>query len=965
MNGPGPEPTLLLLGPPEVEAGSARFPLPAEAPLWLLTLLGCHEEPVTRPELLELLYAQVDEPAARNRLRNLLHRLRQQPWSGGLQASGPGLYWTAPVDVRTFRQACRDGRWAEALALYRGPLLDGCRPADLPEFEAWLDAERDELQASWLDAALQHAAELERAGQARLALPWLDRLLGVSPYSEEAVQAALRCAAQLGDPAEAERVYSRFQLQLQRDLGVYPSAATTRLYEGVQQAAAPAAPLPTFRHSGPPLFGRHHELAWIQERLDQPDGRLLTLLGPGGAGKTRLSQEVLAGQDAGVRVAFVPLEAATAAEGMVTALAAALGLPPGPAETLAAQLPPVLQTGPHLLVLDNLEHLLAAPSRAEVLTLIQTLLEAVPTLRLIVTSRVRLGLQAEWVISLGGLDYPQIARLDLAAQSSAVRLFVERAGRVRGGFGLTPQNVDDLIRVCQLTEGLPLALELTAAWMGTFDVADVVAELSASLDLLDSDAPDRPERHRSLRAAFGHSWRLLGPDEQRALARLSVFRGGFERAAALAVTGGRLRPLLTLADHSLLRRDRAGRYTLHEVVRQYAAEQLQRQPAEQVQARQAHADWYAALAQEAAPHLHGPEQTDWLARLQTEHDNLEAALEWTFAQAGVQQALELTVALHWFWYVRGHHRSGYGWLRMALERPGEVPAPLRAAALSRLGGLARDLGEYPQAQAWLEQALTLVQDRDARLEAEVRHGLGLSRRERGELEAAGLQLQRAEQLQRTLELPWALASTLNDLGIVWALQDDLDRARPLFQESLTLKERIGDRQGVAYALANLANVTDDLGEYQRLTEQSLAIKRELGDRQGMANSLFNLADMHLNRGELAMARHLLQEALELYWQLGRQRGVAAALTEAAKLAASSSLPLLCLQLAGAADALLEAVGVPAQGFAVGGLLEQARTLAGDGWADHYRRGAALPLEAAVRLALEVTSEQAAPDPSPS
>ncbi|GGO31995.1 ATP-binding protein [Deinococcus humi] len=945
--------TLLLLGSAALESGGDLQPLPPEVPLWLAAFVASQQEPVSRPEVLELLYPEVPPGAARNRLRQLLHRARQLGWAEGLGASGDAVQWTGRVDVRLFRQACQAGRWSQALALYRGPLLDGQRPTGFPTFGAWLDGEREDLHAAWLDAALSHAGELEGSGQLGGALLILEQILDDSPYAEEAVQAALRCAAGLGDGERGTRLYERFRTHLRRELGLEPEGITTQLHE----AARHLRPLPSVHRSLPrtmtPLFGREDETRWLHEQLADQNGRLLALIGPGGSGKTRLSLDVLAwaGQAMGVTPSFVPLESVDTAGGVIVAICAALGLAPGGAQPPQQQLLLALTAGRHLLVLDNLEHLLASSERAPLLAWVHEVLDQAPQAQLLVTSRIRLGLQDERVLSLEGLDYPATPDLKLAARSSAVRLLVERASRVRADFALKADNAQALIQICELTGGLPLALELSAATMSTFEPLDIVAGLSAGLDLIETDAPDRPGRHRSLRAAFDHSWQLLSDAERCVLARLSVFRGGFDRPAALAVTGAGLRTLLTLADHSLIRRDWAGRYHLHAVIRAYAGEALCNDRVEEAETRSLHAAQYRALATEAAPQLHGPEQAAWLSRLDTEHDNLRAALVWTAERGDTDDALRLSAALHWFWYVRGYHNEGLRWLTAALERRGGSVEP-RLLALHGAGALGRELGLYAQSLSWLTQALTLAQDAGfGPLQAQALHGLGLTHRELGETERAQVLLEEAQALQRDSGALWGLSTTLNDLGIVWARNGDMARARQLFTESLALKEQLGDRQGIAYALSNLGNTMDDLADYQRLTEQSLVIKRELGDRQGIANSLFNLADLHIGRGELSTGRTLLTEALELYWQLGRRRTIAAALIEFGKLALAEGQPAKCVQLNAAAEVLLETLHISVHSLGLDGWAHEARASLRETEAEDSRRlGRAMSLEAAVELA---------------
>jgi len=954
-----------LLGTPQWVRAGGTLALPRDGSLWLLAYLACFEEWVAREELLELLYPEVEPEVARNRLRQLLHRTRGLEWAAGLESDSHSLRWTADCDVRRFRLAFTQGDWAEVVRLYRGPLLEGTRSYDLPGFESWLESERENLQAVWRDAVLNHTAQLEQSGDYTQAMSLLERSLTLDPYAEETLQAYLRSAMKSGQREGALKVYGDFCLRLERDLGLEPEASTQKLLDALLQAPAAVQvktkPSRVSRGFSAPLtsfIGREAELEAITTALANPGCRFLTLIGPGGMGKTRLALEALEAQrPTFTEVYFVPLEAASSSSSILSSLAQTLGFSLAGLDDPRQQLLEFLRERHCLIALDNFEQLLTAEVRGEVVELVLEVLGAAPQVKLLITSRHRLELQAEWVIPLEGLPTPTSGTLEAARRSSSARLFVERASRSKPGFALSSANAAAITRICRLTEGLPLGIELAAAWAGALEVGEIASELEINLDL-SSPTSDRPERHQTLRAAFEHSWRLLSSSERDALMYLSVFRGGFERGAANQVIKASLRILLSLVNKSLLRRSLEGRFVMLEVIRQHAAERLAEIPLVEGEVRQKHLEHFLALAETLAPQLRGAEQAKSLEQLASEHDNFRAALDHALQTRQTEPALRLASALHWFWYVRGHHREGLTFLEAALALP-DQPLEPRAEALRGVGWLARELGNYAAARSRLEEALTLWQTLGNRSkEAATLYSLGINSRETGDLHQAQQKLEQAAALQRELSEDWGLSTTLNDLGIIEELRNNFPKAGEYYRESLRLKEAIGDRMGVAYALANLGLVAETTAEYQTLTERSLSIKRELGDQQGMANSLFNLAEIAFKVGDLQTTQLRLEECLKLFWQLGRRRAIAATLAKFAELNAAKGHFEACLRLAGATEALVKATGFQLQGVdphLLEGYLEAAHQALGSKAQQAYTEGLKMRLEEAVSYALERSS----------
>ena len=862
---------LRLLGTAQLETPEGRTDLPNERASWLIAYLGSREDWVSREEILEVFWPDADEPAARNNLRQLLHRIRKLSWADGLETDTRGVRWTLDTDVRLFRRAFARADWAEAARLHRGPFLMNLRVYDLPALEDWLDGERDDLQAAWRDAALGYASSLERTGEAQDALPILEELLGFDPYSEGALVAFVRAAMLAGQRERARGAFEAYRRRTREELGLEPETATVRLIESLLEQTPEPVPsqgihapnnLPARRTA---FIGREEELALIASQLSDASCRLLTVVGPGGAGKTRFAlQAAEAEWQAHTDGVFFVALAPHGPNEIPTAIAEAIGLTLSGSKEPAEQVLGHLESRQMLLVLDNFEHLLDGAN------FVHDLLGAAPRVRLLVTSRTPLGLPEERIMPLEGLPYPSTLDLEAMRRSSAVRLFVEQAARLRAGFALGPETAPGIARICALVEGLPLGLELAAAWVGVLSPQAIADGIEDCLDFLTQDDAERPERHRSLRAVFEHSWALMSDAEQRALSRLSVFRGGFERRAANAVAGVSPRTLVALVGKSLVRSATSGRFELLEVVRQNAAEKLNSAEANDVRA--AHAMYFTALAEETAPKLLGPSQASWLSRLEVDHSNVRAALEYCL-KSNPELGLRLGTALQRFWGARGHLLEGHEWFQQLRNHPDfkAVSDQIRGKAAYTSGSLTRTLGRLIEAQSILEEGLQLAQTTaDRALESDVLFELGIVERSRGRFEIATQVTQAALQIQREDGDRWGEAQSLNGLGIIHALQGDKLKAARLWTQSLGIAREVGDRNSEAGTLENLGLATSDVPKARALFEQSLQIKREIGNRGGMAHTLTNLGGIALDAGDSKTAFKLLGEALETFVQLGQE-----------------------------------------------------------------------------------------------
>jgi predicted ATPase/DNA-binding XRE family transcriptional regulator len=759
----------------------------------------------------------------------------------------------------------------------------------------------DRLRRYRLAAGLSQEALAERAGLSVDAVQILERGRRTNPR-----------------PDSVRRLVEALGLTGAERAAVFAAAARPREATGPTLASSRA-----FLIQPTPLIGRDADVAAVVQLLQQSDLRLLTLTGPGGVGKTRLALAVAAelGDTYADGVAFVDLVPLRDPTLVVPTIAQVLGVRVPAGRSSREALLAYLDGKRQLLVLDNLEHLLDA------VPVVGDVLDHCPRLGVLATSRIALCLRAEQRYPVQPLSLPIVdttASLMQIASSAAVRLFVARTQAVQPDFALTEDNRRTVAEVCRRLDGLPLAIELAAARSQVLSPTVLLARLEKRLAVLSVAPRDAPDRHQTLRAAIAWSYDLLSSDEQTLFRRLGVFVGGCILDAVESAGAGTLDWLEALVAQSLLMAEPTSdgdtRFHMLETIRAYALEQLVA-TGELDDARRRHARYYLALAEQAAPHLIGPEQTRWLDRLEAEHDNLRAAFAWSL-ERDPSLGVRLASVLWRFWANRAYYEEGWQALMAALSAGSAALPAARAHALYGAAGLAFARGDVGQARALVDASLALAREvGDPALIVRALRDAGARRYEKGDRALANAFLHESLALARQTSDPVLVVDVLDTLGAIALVEGEAEQARRLLTESLARCRVAGDQLTLAYVLELLAQALTQLG-------------------QG------------------APARTYLEESLKIRRAYGNDASIAACLEGLAELAAREGMAMgagRTAYLLGAAEAMRERAGVPLpplERAAVAKAVNAARLgLNAEAYAAAWTAGRRIPVQEAVRYAL--------------
>ncbi|MFO7684313.1 MAG: BTAD domain-containing putative transcriptional regulator [Chloroflexota bacterium] len=882
----------------------------ADRPQALLAFLLLHRQtPQPRRHLAFLLWPDSTESQALNNLRNLLHTVRRALPNADeyLAVDSLTLQWRsdAPfsLDVADFEQALAAAQHTadpaavrrcleQAMALYQGDLL----PAN---YDNWLIPLREELTRRYQTALLQLVGLLEETGDYQTAVSYGERLVQLDPLNESGVVRLMRLYALVGDRSAIRRVYQNCVTMLAQELDIEPASTTQAAYEELLSQAVVSEPWasiqPSSRQLSPqpqplptpatPFIGREAELHEVSQLLADPHCRLLTITGPGGMGKTRLALQTAVSQQPHFPdgIAYASLRALNSADFLAATIANSLNLALTGKMDTADQLLHFLAPKKMLILLDNFEHLLDGVG------LLAAVLAQTTNVKLLVTSRQRLDLQEEWVFELGEFALPAPDMADDLTTNSAVALFAQSARRAANSFRLTPADYPAVVQICRLVGGLPLGIELAASWTRLLSCAEIAREIEQGIDFLTVTTHNMPTQHHNLRAVFDQSWDLLTITEQQSLQALAVFQGGFTRQAAAAVAAD-LATLSALHNKSLLRRMGTERYSLHELVRQYAAERLRGDEQSWTAVRQQHGRYYLNRLAESEPFLFSDLRGPVFEEVTTNLDNIRTAWEWGLEQGQWTLLNRAARSYATFYELYSWNQEGLRTLTRTVERlrplAGEEagdPAArlLLGSMMSSSGWFHFRCGQMTAARTAINKAQTLIravvqqaavdhEDGERALQFSL-YQLGMVAYVSGDYAAAQAALNEVMVINRARADDWGMAYAQAILGMVRSAQGQADEGYKLLQDSLTAWRRTGAPRLGVFCLSFFGAVAQALGNYHEAVaalQEGLTLAQTVGDRYGVATFLSSLSALSLAQGNYEQAETAVQHSLSIFNDIG-------------------------------------------------------------------------------------------------
>ncbi len=948
-----------LFGTPRIDKNGELVQIRRRKSLALLAYLAATGQPHSRDELATLFYPGHGQSGARNNLRRDLYELKSSLDDDFLLIKGEQISLKSPevvwVDVNeflghvnTFHQhhpspqgnrqesACSPctERLIQAVKLFSADFMSGFSVTGSRQFEDWQFFQSENLRQELSEIIQELIFWHSDRDEFEPAIAYSRRWLSMNPLHEPAHRQLMSLYARSGQQAAALHQYQECVSRLHNELGVEPDAETSALYEairahkpfdmssreslGISPSLDRNIPSPIPNNLPPPeesITGREDELEWIASRLrDDADCRMLTLVGPGGIGKTRLAIEAAhrLAEDRSCPfcegIYFVPLVSHTRANSIVGAIADSLKLPLfSDPDQRTEQLLGYLKPKRLLLLLDNFEQLVSPES----IQLLSSFLAQAPQVKLLITSRTHLNAHFEHIFMIQGLVVPQ-SETDYVGQTiesviakfSAIQLFVQRARHLKPDFSITSRNFNSVVQICRIVEGMPLGIELAAAWVEVLTPTEIMAEITHSLDFLAVQWPDRPERQHSLRAIFDSSWRLLAETERTALMDLTLFQGSFSREAAQAVSGASIQLLMSLQSKSWLQVQDNGRYQIHELLCQYANEKLQDEPGTWQLVKARFSTYYAIFLDQQEESIRGPKQREAFDAINTEFENIQIAWQWLVESDLVEQAVHrMLPALYRYTEARAKSFESFRFLDLAIQATTKdtnsfinphLLSILRTARVRfnnygfTLGFnyflLSHDQGEIIR-QVWSSSGdvETLTAMGFWGVVLSYLYGLLV------ETQSAIGRLEELISYFREQNQPWELAHALYSLGGL--LEEKIvnhlnlifmqNEARQHLLEALSIFQELGDKSESAYTMDFIAGLYLFQGRYHDAIEQwrnAQANLREAGEWAFSSNIYMNLADVYSRLGEHESAFKNFQSARQALSEFGDLTGTANAIS---------------------------------------------------------------------------------------